>query len=48
LLLRCPENQSAERSIPWWRSRRCILNESTARIEHPRWKSCPSFRHGVP
>jgi hypothetical protein len=31
LLLRQPENQSAKRSIPLWRSRRCILNESIPR-----------------
>jgi hypothetical protein len=31
LLLRRPENQSAKRSIPLWRSRRCILNESIPR-----------------
>jgi hypothetical protein len=31
LLLRQPENQSAKRSIPLWRSRWCILNKSIPR-----------------
>jgi hypothetical protein len=31
LLLRWPENQSAKRNIPLWRSRRCILNKSIPR-----------------
>jgi hypothetical protein len=31
LLLRRPENQSAKRSIPLWRSWRCILNKSIPR-----------------
>jgi hypothetical protein len=48
LLLRRPENQSAKLSIPLWRSRRCILNESILRGLNARGSSGnPSLLFGT-